>query len=700
MDGSITFTTELDNAELEKSLKKTKTQIESLQKKLGQKTAERDVIAEDMERASEAAIGARQRVQELQAELERLQSANVSDPLAYLTAREQMPGIQEELKAAQAEADRLATASDKIGQKYQKAAQDVRVLEAQIDSATGSAQDMSDRLAETEGATDGTAERTGWLADRWEDVKQKIEESRGKTQGLGDGVEKLGRRIKTMVQKVFVFSVILKGLRQVKEYLTEIGKKDIGVTGSFSRLGASLKVAIQPLVELLMPALTKAAALLTKISVLIGMVFSKLAGKNYQQMLSNAKALNSEAEAVEGVGDAAKEASRYLAGFDELNVMSDPSDPSAGGSSVATPDPGAAFDSIITPEIDLSAFDKLAEKIVKIIGIINPLDNIFKMWDGEITFEDLVGSLEGIALTAGIIALAFGPATAGLFLMVSGVALLITGFQDLMENGVSLQNVFTMIAGLLIGGLGISMMTGSWIPMLIAGILSILVGVLAVTGHLQQFLTYIGDLFSGLSTFITGLIEGDTDKILEGLEEMGKAVLNIFFTIAESILDILGGLVNILLDSIEAWLNTLVAGINLLGDALSRVSFDVPDWVPVIGGKTISFGWHINEISLPRIPKAHLPRLAQGAVIPANREFAAILGDQTHGRNLEAPEDLIRQIVREEAGNRGASSELMQILAQMLGLMQDGQQIYVDGLQLGRVTSARIGDLERMGGTR
>ena len=34
--------------------------------------------------------------------------------------------------------------------------------------------------------------------------------------------------------------------------------------------------------------------------------------------------------------------------------------------------------------------------------------------------------------------------------------------------------------------------------------------------------------------------------------------------------------------------------------------------------------------------------------IPPNAEFTAVLGDQKNGRNLEAPEDLIRQIVREE----------------------------------------------------
>ena len=40
--------------------------------------------------------------------------------------------------------------------------------------------------------------------------------------------------------------------------------------------------------------------------------------------------------------------------------------------------------------------------------------------------------------------------------------------------------------------------------------------------------------------------------------------------------------------------------------------------------------------------------LADGAVIPPNQEFLAVLGDQKSGRNLEAPEGLIRQIMREE----------------------------------------------------
>lgn len=47
---------------------------------------------------------------------------------------------------------------------------------------------------------------------------------------------------------------------------------------------------------------------------------------------------------------------------------------------------------------------------------------------------------------------------------------------------------------------------------------------------------------------------------------------------------------------------------------------------------------------------------AQGAVIPPNKEFMAVLGDQKSGNNIEAPESLIRRIVREESGNGKGST--------------------------------------------
>ena len=83
--------------------------------------------------------------------------------------------------------------------------------------------------------------------------------------------------------------------------------------------------------------------------------------------------------------------------------------------------------------------------------------------------------------------------------------------------------------------------------------------------------------------------------------------------------------INGIIGMFEKMINWIVGGLN-------KISFDVPDWVPAIGGKT--FGFNIPEVKFDRVS---IPRLAQGAVIPPNREFLAVLGDQKQGTNIEAP---------------------------------------------------------------
>lgn len=69
-------------------------------------------------------------------------------------------------------------------------------------------------------------------------------------------------------------------------------------------------------------------------------------------------------------------------------------------------------------------------------------------------------------------------------------------------------------------------------------------------------------------------------------------------------------------------------------------------------------GGGLGSVVGSRIPHIPVPALATGAVIPPNAPFMAMLGDQRTGNNLEAPEGLIRQIIREESG-RGANYEFV-----------------------------------------
>lgn len=105
------------------------------------------------------------------------------------------------------------------------------------------------------------------------------------------------------------------------------------------------------------------------------------------------------------------------------------------------------------------------------------------------------------------------------------------------------------------------------------------------------------------------------------------------------------GAINGIISLFETMINWIVGGIN-------KISFDVPWWlVPVVGGET--FGFNIPEVKLGRVS---IPRLAEGAVIPANKEFLAVLGDQKRGTNIEAPAELIKQMVREALAENGSQT--------------------------------------------
>lgn len=82
--------------------------------------------------------------------------------------------------------------------------------------------------------------------------------------------------------------------------------------------------------------------------------------------------------------------------------------------------------------------------------------------------------------------------------------------------------------------------------------------------------------------------------------------------------------INGLLGVIESGLNWIIDKINAFIGGLSKIVGAV--------GDVIGVDWDI-----PKIPRVSIPRLAQGAVIPPNREFLAVLGDQKHGTNIEAP---------------------------------------------------------------
>ena len=124
--------------------------------------------------------------------------------------------------------------------------------------------------------------------------------------------------------------------------------------------------------------------------------------------------------------------------------------------------------------------------------------------------------------------------------------------------------------------------------------------------------------------FITYIFSVDWNSAWEGVKKSFKETF-------ESLPGIVKGVIEKVISSVETMINGVIRSINSL-------SFDIPDWVPKIGGQT--FGFQLDEV--------HLPRLASGTVVPPRAgEFAAILGDNPKETEVVSPLSTMKQALKE-----------------------------------------------------
>lgn len=161
----------------------------------------------------------------------------------------------------------------------------------------------------------------------------------------------------------------------------------------------------------------------------------------------------------------------------------------------------------------------------------------------------------------------------------------------------------------------------------------------------------IKQIFNGIITFVRGAFTGNWRQAWEGIKQIFAGVFNGLVAIAKFP-------INGIISAINGLIRGVVTGINTVIRALNRLHFSIPSWVPVFGGRR--FGFNIGTISAPQIP-----HLASGAVIPPNQEFLAVLGDQKQGTNIEAPESLIRKIMREELAKQNSGGGSYAFTAQI-----------------------------------
>ncbi len=172
--------------------------------------------------------------------------------------------------------------------------------------------------------------------------------------------------------------------------------------------------------------------------------------------------------------------------------------------------------------------------------------------------------------------------------------------------------------------------------------------------------TTVSNVWNGLKSLASGVFNGIKETVVKVWNKIKSSTSNIWNGIKNAIKTPINAIIGFINGMIEG----IVKGINTMTSALNSISFSVPDWVPGIGGS--SFGLNIPQITAPKIPA-----LANGAVIPPNREFLAVLGDQKHGTNIEAPlatiEDAVENVLKKGVNFGGINDVTVKIPVEIDG---------------------------------
>lgn len=603
-DGSVIIKADIDDKQAQKELNALEKKIESLQEKLTNKKSTRDTLFNQANN-----LGAQ--LDQAKAKLAQMKGGG-----EFFTS--------DAIKQQEAAVASMEKEWNSMNDKLDKQNAAIRGGEAELDRMKAKAGELGKQLG-------NTGKNAG-----------KIQEGLDKA---SQGMEAFTKRVKMLAKRALVFTIIARALAALRDWLADVVAVNGEARDAIAQLKGALLTLAQPLVQIIIPAFTALVKVLATVVSFIANIVSALFGTTAKESANAAKALNDQKNAYKGVGGAAKSASKQLASFDEINKLSGES---GGGPGIILPDFSTAA--------NFAFLDKIADKLKKIgqdiVNLFNDvtgfIDKVFSgdlgaALDNIINFVnharilladllDFVGYIFGeiidtIIEKCGLAGTPVGNMLTGIKGIVQGTLGLISGILtgDLEKMK---QSVIQMLTGVKTFVLGI----WDWFKLGLTSLLDWLDG--KTNGRFHEIIelakTYVSDvidgvkqIFGGFIDFLTGVFTLDWEKAWEGIKEIFR------------------GIWNTIVGVLEAAVNLIIKGINWLISKLNSLQIKIPDW---LGGG--SFGFNIRPIAEVRIP-----RLAQGAVIPPNREFMAVLGDQKHGTNIEAPLETIQQAVAETFAN-------------------------------------------------
>lgn len=706
-DGSVIFSCDLDSTKAQKKLSKLRDKISELNSELEKETGNKLNLEKQLDAASQAAKATEECVKALRKEVERLNDREWIQKQGFTQSEYQAQVL-----------DRRAAAEAELKQQealLHTQTKEVNTLSAAYEETNANIDSMTVKLDKAKVAA-------GELIANTEQERREREAENSALAKAGQYAARFRDQVKSLARSMLVFSVITAALTALRKQIKAAIATSAEASDAFARLKGALLTLAAPLMDVLIPALTWLMNLLSAIVSEIVTIISILSGKSKKSMEASGKNLYKEAAAIDATGKAAKEATDALAAFDEINKLSTTTSVGGGGGASA-----------IAPDFD---FDEgpMMEKLDKVFQKIN---DIFKTIRAglEIVVDDLKWSFDKkvipkskatwltvlTALLGATLGAAFGGITGGVIGLSLGVllGLYLVGLDpETWKTEMDAEDawivVITALLGALLGsvflgitggvaGFSLGAILGLYLTGFAEGdeehggksqILSELIVVLcallgAVIGSIVTpgVGTVVGmglGLILGLSIYS---VRKDPKKGTQRLVSIGRSVL----------LGLLAGVLGVGLAALgivsagTAFIISAAIGLALKffvdsvddskvrkatsGFTGTRVSTKAPARSRRVAAQSLDGNAPVyNDI----------PALASGAVIPPNRKFLAVLGDQKSGTNVEAPLSTIKQAVMEAMAQ--GSREPINV------------NLVVDGKTLARVVVPNINNMTRAAG--
>lgn len=745
-DGTIVIDTELKTDKLKNKLDKLNNDIERQTGKVKELQAEYDRLlsgegapAENpaVEKLNKQLEKAKGDLTSYYAELERInQSTDIQ-----LKSAESPEMVENILQVEQVEVEQLNAKYAKQLATVQRIEAELNNTPATVESTAGAAEDARLRLERARIELERMQVSARGVDEQLRNTGSDVGNTQRNLNSATKALEKFEKRLVTMAKKVFVFSLVLAALRKVKAYMGEALKTNEEFQASYANLKGTLMTAFQPILTAIIPIIKALINVLNVAANAVAKFTSWVFGTTVEASQKAAKALYDQSKATKAAGTAAEKAKKQMSGLDEMNTWQSEKSSGGGGTADVSADPFSGVKAELGEmEVYVSGALLAIGAILAFTGISIPLgialmaigaaglaSAIVPNW-GSMS-DEMQTAITNVLVVLGTAALVIGAiltftaahVALGIGLMIAGAGLLGTAvalnwntIKEKLQGSLGAIVAIVSVA-LLVIGIILAVACPVALPLGIALILAGAAG-LATTVAVNwdtlksKIQTAIGEILAvaskaalviGLILTVTGVAfplgialilagangmakyaPADWDALLKKIQSVWSSIKtwfnknvapkfttkywgNKFSSIKTALTSKIKGALNAGIALLNRFINWINAKMNLKWGSFK-----------ILGKEVIPKG------SFQLLKLNNIPYLAQGGVIPANREFLAVLGDQKHGNNIEAPESLIRQIVREESGGNGTYTFIAQL---------DGRTIFKEVIDQGKLSRRMTG---------